>query len=166
MRGAIRLEDGSIVLMDGPRSRPRLCRAPGCRRHADRLCDGHAEQNNPETAKPFGCDLPICQEHATAIGEDTHLCPRCASAARAQFARLVERIERDGDPLPARLAPPVGDCWPRVHTDRPYLVIAPGPGVSSGLWLVRPGAPTVRHLTITGDLWWELEKLPGILDLS
>lgn len=166
MRGAIELDNGSIAFVDGRRQRPRLCRAPGCRRTADLLCDGHSEINDPETSKPYGCDLPICRSHATEIGPDEHLCPRCIDRAREQFRLLVARVERDGETLPARLAPPAGDCWPRsMHPDRPYLVIAPGAGVSSSLWLLRPGEPTVKTVTIAGDLWWELEKLPGILDL-
>jgi hypothetical protein len=45
-----------------------LCSTPGCEYLADFLCD-----------EPMGdgktCDLPLCKEHATEVGEEVHLCP-------------------------------------------------------------------------------------------
>ena len=135
----------------------------GCPRSADLLCDGHSDETNPDTAKPSGCDLPICHDHATQIAEDEHLCPRCEKRAREVFGDLARRCQELGDLARRHELPPLGESWPELHRGA-YLIVQERP--SSVLWFVSKGGGAVYRLAIDAAIRWELEKLPGVLDLA
>lgn len=55
------------------------------------LCDGPSQINRSDT-----CDMPLCEAHATQVGPNKHLCPRCRTEAidavgqRGLFTHLVQ----------------------------------------------------------------------------
>lgn len=55
------------------------------------LCDGPSQAPRTDT-----CDMPLCRAHATQVGPDKHLCPRCrteaidAAGQRGLFTSLVQ----------------------------------------------------------------------------
>jgi len=156
----VTLADGQVAIVCSRKARVSRCKVPGCTRAVASLCDGHTEATNPDTAKPDGCDLPICAHHAVPIGQDAHLCPRCAARAREVFEDLRRRCVELGEPIPRRLVPLQGEVWPEVHRGA-YLVVSERP--VPFLWFV---GGTAHQLRIDAEIRWELEKLPGILALS
>ena len=157
----VTLADGQIAIVCNRKSRVGWCKVPDCTRAAAYLCDGHSDHTNPDTAKPDGCDLPICGVHGVQIGEDAHLCPRCAARAREVFEDLRRRCVELGEPVPRRLVPLQGEVWPEVVTRGAYLLVQELPAPT--LWFV---GGTAHQLRIDAEIRWELEKLPGILALS
>lgn len=61
---------GEILFIHGTFYDDEVC--PICGQLADYLCDAPMKDENGKTKR---CDLPICIDHATIIGEDLHVCP-------------------------------------------------------------------------------------------
>lgn len=74
---AVRLPDGTIAMVCGPRRRSAPCQVPRCSATSSKLCDW------PTDGKKT-CDLKLCAGCATKIGPDRDLCP-------AHFAMYQER---------------------------------------------------------------------------
>ncbi|WP_137860736.1 hypothetical protein [uncultured Variovorax sp.] len=61
-----------------------------CAYPSEFLCDG------PRQDAHGTCDRPLCPRHATQVGPDSHLCPRCRTEAiegigqRSLFTHLIE----------------------------------------------------------------------------
>ena len=60
------MPDGSLVIICGSRGRPKRCR--WCLKSHTLLCDYIV-------GAKATCDAPMCQDHATETGPDTHICP-------------------------------------------------------------------------------------------
>lgn len=62
-----------------------------CAYPSEFLCDG------PRRDARGTCDRPLCVRHATQVGPNSHLCPRCRTEAideigqRSLFTHLVEQ---------------------------------------------------------------------------
>lgn len=62
-----------------------------CAYPSEFLCDG------PRQDARGTCDRPLCPRHATEVGPDSHLCPRCRTEAieevgqRNLFTHLVQQ---------------------------------------------------------------------------
>lgn len=72
------LQDGVVVGYACTRGRGARARACACGRTATRLCDGRVRTPTNRTRR---CDRPLCDTHATSVGEDRDLCPDCRDAA-------------------------------------------------------------------------------------
>lgn len=156
----VTLADGKAAIVCSRKARGGPCEVPGCSSRSSLLCDGHSDHTNPDTARPDGCDLPICGAHAVQIGQDAHLCPRCAARAREVFEDLRRRCVELGEPVPRRLVPLQGEVWPEASRGA-YLLVQERP--APFLWFV---GGTAHQLRIDAEIRWELEKLPGVLALS
>ena len=87
----VRLADGTTMIMCGRahgRQRPRPCvecvsgalvDPTALVRISALLCDGPGRRGST-------CDRPLCLQHATEVGPDRHLCPRCAAQQRLEVA--------------------------------------------------------------------------------
>ena len=79
--------NGAAGFVRGPGVHP--CCA--CGAMAELLCD--APVGDGKT-----CDRYLCEEHATTIGEDVHLCPYHAARAPQDLARVDRFLELRGLP--------------------------------------------------------------------
>ena len=69
-----KMPDGTVVhlLHSGKRPQPKKCQF--CDRPSTKLCDFPMSPPEQVTHRRT-CDAPMCDEHATLIGEDRDLCP-------------------------------------------------------------------------------------------
>lgn len=67
---------GITAIVCGPRPRAKRCRAEGCQRAGQLLCDW-------KTGPGKTCDMPICSGHAQDVAPDKHLCPTHQADYRA-----------------------------------------------------------------------------------
>ena len=71
------VQNGVFVGYACTRGRGAKAHACACGRTATRLCDGRVRTPTNRTRR---CDRPLCDTHATSVGEDRDLCPDCRAA--------------------------------------------------------------------------------------
>lgn len=150
------------VRRDGP-----SCVAAGCSWKPTLACAGHSKHNNPDTTRPYRCNVLICEAHAWEVLPGVRLCPRCAAAAREQIASVARHVVEAGDLTPLALLPAGGQ---RIPLDAPpdalrlVRVLSP----CRQLWAVWRGRTGARSYSLAIDpgLSWELQKIPGILHVD
>lgn len=78
---AFRDENGKVIAIVCSRTRPsrKKCKVPGCDRLATKLCDFPVKKKRSKT-----CDMPLCEAHATSVGDDLDHCPAHAKCHEQQ----------------------------------------------------------------------------------
>ena len=90
------VQNGVFVGYACTRGRGAKAHACACGRTATRLCDGRVRTPTNRTRR---CDRPLCDTHATSVGEDRDLCPDCRAAeapAPAPAGALVSYTDGSG----------------------------------------------------------------------
>lgn len=128
-------------------------------------CAGHDTKNDPDTSKPYPCPHWVCEVHGRLIdaAPSRLLCPGCAHRAARVFRDIEARIATLGEPLPMATLPESGEYWPSIPGGRPYLLME---NKRSFAWIVYPSEGIAWRCPVGADLRWELEKLPGVIDLA
>jgi hypothetical protein len=75
----IRDANGKAIGIACGHTRHRNCSTPGCRRHADKLCDFPVLRDD----KAATCDRPVCGGCALRVGPDRDFCQPHAREAQA-----------------------------------------------------------------------------------
>lgn len=144
----------------GRRRAPVRCHVEGCTQPAIWECDGHRTPCDPDTGKPTRCDRLLCRKHGRQIAEEIHLCDGCAFVAAQVWKEIKGRILNVGEHSLALEVPQEGERWPEDQR-RPHLLMQRRP---RRVWLIDGGE--AWWCPISADMQWELDKLPGVIDLA